>query len=293
MNLGIRLDHRLGIEWLLAGSLAERFETLLNRRLVVGELLGFCRDRLTALLGEETAIEIRGLILERTRAMDEALTALRLQYPDFRASCRAAISAGSRARWKPTATTNGGSAPSSAARWRRPWRTTATSAGPTSTGRAGSMWPVGGRAGGARAPVRQAGSGQARLDCVAAEAAHDAPRRPDRASRPARRCDVFHRVRRGRGADPRQTGGAGRRRVLRRAGLADRPAAQRGRRVPRLLPPAGADSATSRICSLATPTSSARWKRSRPGACIRRAATCAAQRPTGRRPLIHTAKQSP
>ncbi len=83
MNLGIWLNHRLGIEWLLADSLAERFETLLNRRLVIGELLGFCRDRLTALLGEETAIEIRGLILERTRAIDEALTALRLQYPDF------------------------------------------------------------------------------------------------------------------------------------------------------------------------------------------------------------------
>ena len=83
MNFGIWLNHRLGFEWLLAGALAERCETLLNRRLVIGELLGFCRDRLTALLGEETAIEIRGLILERTRAIDEALTALRLQYPDF------------------------------------------------------------------------------------------------------------------------------------------------------------------------------------------------------------------
>ncbi len=83
MNVGIRLSHRLGIEWLLADALAERCETMLNRRLVLGELLAFCRDRLAALLGEETAIEIRGLILERTRAIDEALTALRLQYPDF------------------------------------------------------------------------------------------------------------------------------------------------------------------------------------------------------------------
>jgi CPA1 family monovalent cation:H+ antiporter len=83
MNLGIWLNHRLEIEWMLADALAERFEALLNRRLVIGELLGFCRDRLTALLGEETAIEIRGLILERTRAIDEALSALRLQYPDF------------------------------------------------------------------------------------------------------------------------------------------------------------------------------------------------------------------
>ena len=83
MKLGIWLNHRLGFEWLLADSLAERCETLLNRRLVIGDLLAFSRDRLTALLGEETAIEIRGLILERTRAIDEALTALRLQYPDF------------------------------------------------------------------------------------------------------------------------------------------------------------------------------------------------------------------
>lgn len=83
MKLGIWLNHRFGLEWLLAGALAERSETMLNRRLVIGELLAFCRDRLTALLGEETAIEIRGLILERTRAIDEALTALRLQYPDF------------------------------------------------------------------------------------------------------------------------------------------------------------------------------------------------------------------
>ncbi len=83
MNLGIWLNRRLGFERLLADSLADRCETLLNRRLVIGELLAFCRDRLTPLLGEETAIEIRGLILERTRAIDEALSALRLQYPDF------------------------------------------------------------------------------------------------------------------------------------------------------------------------------------------------------------------
>jgi CPA1 family monovalent cation:H+ antiporter len=83
MNLGIWLNHQVGIEWLLADALAVRCEAMLNRRLVIGELLAFCRDRLTALLGEETAIEIIGLILERTRAIDEALTALRLQYPDF------------------------------------------------------------------------------------------------------------------------------------------------------------------------------------------------------------------
>ena len=83
MRFGIWLNHRIGFDRLLAAALAERFETLLNRRLVIAELLEFCRDRLTELLGEETAIEIRGLILERSRAIDEALSALRLQYPDF------------------------------------------------------------------------------------------------------------------------------------------------------------------------------------------------------------------
>lgn len=83
MRLAIWLNHRLGLNRPLAVSLAERFETLLNRRLILAEMLDFCRDRLTALLGEETAIEIRGLILERSRAVDEALSALRLQYPDF------------------------------------------------------------------------------------------------------------------------------------------------------------------------------------------------------------------
>lgn len=83
MKLGIWLNQRLGFDRLLAGALAERFETLLNRRLILAEMLDFCRDRLTDLLGEETAIEIRGLILERSRAVDEALSALRLQYPDF------------------------------------------------------------------------------------------------------------------------------------------------------------------------------------------------------------------
>ncbi len=83
MRLGIWLNHRLGFDRLLASALAERFETLLNRRLVIAELLDFCRDRLTELLGEETAIEIRDLVLERSRAIDEALSALRLQYPDF------------------------------------------------------------------------------------------------------------------------------------------------------------------------------------------------------------------
>jgi CPA1 family monovalent cation:H+ antiporter len=83
MRFAIRLNHRLGIELALASALAERFETLVNRRLVIAELLDFCQHRLTDLLGEETAIEIRRLVLERSQAIDEALSALRLQYPDF------------------------------------------------------------------------------------------------------------------------------------------------------------------------------------------------------------------
>ena len=83
MKLAIWLNHRLGLNRPLAISLAERFETLLNRRLILEEMLNFSRERLTPLLGEETAIEIRDLILDRGSAVDEALSALRLQYPDF------------------------------------------------------------------------------------------------------------------------------------------------------------------------------------------------------------------
>lgn len=83
MRLGIWLNHRLGFERLLAATLAERFETLLNRRMVIDELMEFCRNRLTELLGEETAVEIRRLVEERSQAIDDALSALRLQYPDF------------------------------------------------------------------------------------------------------------------------------------------------------------------------------------------------------------------
>jgi len=83
LRLAVRLNRWTGLDHWLAIALAERFETLLNRRLVIGELLTFSRDRLAAIVGEEAAAEIRQLVIQRLRQVDAAMTALRLQYPDY------------------------------------------------------------------------------------------------------------------------------------------------------------------------------------------------------------------
>ncbi len=222
---------------------------------MIGELLGFCRDRLTALLGEETAIEIRGLILERTRAIDEALTALRLQYPDFTRELQSRY-LGRIARqmesdrydeWKERAIVGGEVAEALAHDRDQRW-----------------------------ADLDK----QGRLDVAlsAAELVERVPLfaklTPDKRAAIARllksrmtlpgepivrrgqRGDAMYFIASGAaaGADPRQAGGTGQRRILRRTRAADRPAAQRGRGVARLLPPAGAElAATSCSCWRATP----------------------------------------
>ncbi len=83
LRMAVRLNRLIGFEGWLAVALAERFEILLNRRLVIGELLNFSRERLAAILGEEAAAEIRQMVIGRLRLVDAAMTALRLQYPDY------------------------------------------------------------------------------------------------------------------------------------------------------------------------------------------------------------------
>jgi CPA1 family monovalent cation:H+ antiporter len=83
LRFAVRLNRWTGFDRWLAVALAERFETLLNRRLVIGELLTFSRERLAAIVGEEAASEIRQLVIQRLRQVDAAMTALRLQYPDY------------------------------------------------------------------------------------------------------------------------------------------------------------------------------------------------------------------
>ncbi len=82
-RLAMRLQQWLGPSLPLASALADRFEVLLNQRIVVIDLVAFCRDRLTPLLGAEAAKMVGDITGDRLVAISAALQALKLQYPDY------------------------------------------------------------------------------------------------------------------------------------------------------------------------------------------------------------------
>ncbi len=77
------LHQRFGIERPLAGVLAERFERLLLERMLLVELGKFIDQRVDPILGGETAATLHEVLDRRAGAVEEALAALRLQYPDY------------------------------------------------------------------------------------------------------------------------------------------------------------------------------------------------------------------
>ncbi|HVJ44602.1 MAG TPA: cation:proton antiporter [Dongiaceae bacterium] len=82
-QLALRLQQWTGISQPLAWALADRFEILLNQRIVVVDLVTFCRTRLAPLLGAEAAKIVGGITGDRLVAVSAALQALKLQYPDY------------------------------------------------------------------------------------------------------------------------------------------------------------------------------------------------------------------
>ncbi len=82
-RLALWLHHRMGIERPLAAALAERFERLLLERLLLVELGDFVAKRLQPILGAETAAALTAVLGRRGAAIEQALSALRLQYPDY------------------------------------------------------------------------------------------------------------------------------------------------------------------------------------------------------------------
>ena len=78
-NLLHRLLH---IDRPLQRQISIRFETLLVRRLVLGELTRFTGSRLRRLLGGDVCETLGKIISARAEATTRALDALRLQYPD-------------------------------------------------------------------------------------------------------------------------------------------------------------------------------------------------------------------
>ncbi|BAI75796.1 monovalent cation:H+ antiporter, CPA1 family (plasmid) [Azospirillum sp. B510] len=83
MRVASWLQRRFGIHRPLAKRLSMRFEVLVAVRTVLRELLAFTRDRLARVLGQEVAFELEGMLVGRLAIVDQALSALKLQYPDY------------------------------------------------------------------------------------------------------------------------------------------------------------------------------------------------------------------
>ena len=82
-RVALALQNRLGFDRILANALAERFELLVNQRRLLAEMGPFARDRLGALLGEDATEKLVQLNADRAKAVEDALLALKLQYPTY------------------------------------------------------------------------------------------------------------------------------------------------------------------------------------------------------------------
>jgi CPA1 family monovalent cation:H+ antiporter len=88
-RLALWLQRRLGVQWLLSQEVANRFELLLARQLMLRELVQFCDGKLAELIGNPAAASAREAIEGRQAAIGSAVETLDLQYPDFTKAMRA------------------------------------------------------------------------------------------------------------------------------------------------------------------------------------------------------------
>lgn len=82
-RLSLWMQYRLGLHRWLAGQLSERFEHLLTTEARVRRVLRFTRTQVRPLLGQATAETLSQVLTARQTATQQALTALKLQFPDF------------------------------------------------------------------------------------------------------------------------------------------------------------------------------------------------------------------
>jgi CPA1 family monovalent cation:H+ antiporter len=82
-QLALALHHRFGFDRWLAEQLADRFERLLIVRMGLQQLLTFNEQQLTPLLGSTTGEQLTMILGRRVTAIEQALAALRLQFPQF------------------------------------------------------------------------------------------------------------------------------------------------------------------------------------------------------------------
>jgi CPA1 family monovalent cation:H+ antiporter len=85
-RLALRIQRLTGWRGPLSEALAERFERLMVRRMILAEIEPFAAARIAPVLGESVAILCRRTIARREALLDDAIGALSLQYPRFAAA---------------------------------------------------------------------------------------------------------------------------------------------------------------------------------------------------------------
>ncbi len=83
MRAASLLHRRFGIHAPLARRLSLRFEILVAVRAALRELLDVTRGRIARVLGDDVACELEGMLAARQAVVEQALAALKLQYPDY------------------------------------------------------------------------------------------------------------------------------------------------------------------------------------------------------------------
>lgn len=82
-RIALALHQWLGWTRPLAEALSQRFDELLVTRMALRELAIFNRGRIARLLGPATSAEIGEVLAARLAGVEKALSAMRLQYPDY------------------------------------------------------------------------------------------------------------------------------------------------------------------------------------------------------------------
>ncbi len=83
MRAASLLHRRFGIHAPLARRLAMRFEILVGVRTVQRELIDFTKTKIAQVLGDDVSCELEGMLVVRLGMVEQALSALKLQYPDY------------------------------------------------------------------------------------------------------------------------------------------------------------------------------------------------------------------
>ncbi|HLU01745.1 MAG TPA: cyclic nucleotide-binding domain-containing protein, partial [Advenella sp.] len=82
-KIALRLQTTFNFSPWLAHELSQRIIKLISKHSVVSQLVRFCRDDLTPLLGQEIAGKAERILLARLHTIDNALSALNLTYPVY------------------------------------------------------------------------------------------------------------------------------------------------------------------------------------------------------------------